>query len=799
MSKHDALPEAGIGGGTVKENISESGVASEAKDSLDLAQLQGCGQECSALGKAEGLETWNQQDHLKALSLPGLVGSRSFSLGEEASTSRFREAINKHNKCYKYGGSMLSEGPISPRGGTGEQLGGQGLPERAEPGDLEGLQRADIANIKKEEKKASDIKINREKEIKDVTQVQGRDLEEVVTTFHHEEGEVEGGEGGTHGEEGGLESWDAVLNMVNTLWDDNWEKHGARGGGGDSDSFSGSLQRWPLLRPPVGFGGSHPPSSAASELSLTELERRARELDSDLEHLDLSQPQRDTQELYQSLLEPQRERADMYQTHPGPQREKTGLFTGVSSRSQVSLELSAKASPATDADRSPGDWSNKSAGMSSAGTSSTKEDSSPDSNLTLESDSSGVFLSLSNQSQEDAGSDSDQPISGSELGSSNTSLEKDGDESVLKEWGREESAELQWCYPSLLSTPLNEEMEDNGERQESGCEKLGLDEDRGRDVNGRKDGKIGMVSISSTSHEHKVIKSFINVQQSQEIAPRKKVTLMGLDSPLPLSPSKQPIKHILDPNQKPIRSSGLDCGDLDPFVQSDSFVYLAVSARPASKGEATALTEISTHDAKQENVQQHMYSTKTQVDQPSMERDGKTLHLTPQKPEEGDFLCTDSFVYLAAPACLLLGPAGTAPYSGKESDSESSGSGPVDVSVLGCGSVAGDSDWDSDLSDSDPSRSSRISAAGSKSAGVARPRQLPAEPDWDMSPEATEPEVLSEFFADQERQDNGREGNATGLTTSMAAEPAIPMATQPVSTGLKPATSMEQLSATKKP
>lgn len=142
-----------------------------------------------------------------------------------------------------------------------------------------------------------------------------------------EEGEVEVGEGRTLGEEGDTKSWDAVLEMVNTLWDDGWEKGGA-GGGGDTDSFSGSLQRWPLLRPPVGFGGSHPPSSAASELSLTELERRARELDSDLEHLDLSQPHTDNQDLYQTLPDPQRERGDMYQTHPGTQREKAALSTG---------------------------------------------------------------------------------------------------------------------------------------------------------------------------------------------------------------------------------------------------------------------------------------------------------------------------------------------------------------------------------------------------------------------------------------------------------------------------------------
>lgn len=189
-------------------------------------------------------------------------------------------------------------------------------------------------NKKEDMKDQKDVQIkcdkveNRGMKIKDgIQEHHGQELEEMVPKLKTEEGEMEGGEGETFGEEEGMETWDAVLEMVTTLWDDGWNKGGVEGGG-DTDSFSGSLQRWPLLRPPIGFGGSHPPSSAASELSLTELERRARELDSDLEHLDLSQSHRDTMDLYQTPLEPQRERADMYQTHPGPQREKAALLTG---------------------------------------------------------------------------------------------------------------------------------------------------------------------------------------------------------------------------------------------------------------------------------------------------------------------------------------------------------------------------------------------------------------------------------------------------------------------------------------
>lgn len=134
----------------------------------------------------------------------------------------------------------------------------------------------------------------------------------------------------------------------------------------------------------------------------------------------------------------------------------------------------------------------------------------------------------------------------------------------------------------------------------------------------------------------------------------------------------------------------------------------------------------------------------------------------------------------------------------RESDSESSGSGAVDLSVLGCGSVAGDSDWDSDLSDSDPSRSSRISAAANKSAGVSRPKRLPAEPGWDLFGETTEPEVLSELFTEQDKNNNGIARKVTGVTTSLADTPAIPMATQHVTAPVKRVESVDQSSTTKK-
>lgn len=204
----------------------------------------------------------------------------------------------------------------------------KGLVEKNKQDESDRIIEENVQNRKKNEyvkrRKDENVKYERieEKDKADEQEALLQNLK-VAAPLKTEPGETEGGDGGT--EEGDIESWDEVLEMVTTLWDDGWDK--GRTGEDDTDSISGSLQCWPLLRPPVGFGGSHPPSSAASELSLTELERRARELDSDLEHLDLSQPNQDMLDLYQMPTEPQTER-DMYQTHPGPQREKAALMTG---------------------------------------------------------------------------------------------------------------------------------------------------------------------------------------------------------------------------------------------------------------------------------------------------------------------------------------------------------------------------------------------------------------------------------------------------------------------------------------
>lgn len=299
--------------------------------------------------------------------------------------------------------------------------------------------------------------------------------------------------------------------------------------------------------------------------------------------------------------------------------------------------------------------------------SSNKEDSSPDSNLTLESESSGIFLSSSNQSQDEGGSDSDQPISGSDLGSSNTSLEKDSDDGGLKEWGREESAELQWCYPSLLNTPQHEDIDVDAEREEAELPNTGGGAEKKFYKTEEQDGHLGVsTNKNAPDHSQTVDPTVLTASLSEMVPTRKRVTIMGNNCPLPLSPSKPLIKHLQDASQKPSRPSGLHCGDFDPFVQSDSFVYLAVSARPGAQSEVTRAADLPVHGTtRQGSLQRPLDGKKTVVSQSDPEWEAKVTQMTPQKPEEVDFLCTDSFVYLAAPACFLLGPDGTTSYSGR--------------------------------------------------------------------------------------------------------------------------------------
>lgn len=289
---------------------------------------QGTGLMGRASLKEQNLEHWRvcreqeQPRRSRSKEKQGQLSKDKTSKDEGKEEKKKKERKNEKDKNKEKLGGEKEE----------DNIGGKKLVEETKQrtlSDEENLQENENKQVKKE----TGVEIKSEKvevkvlKMKDEIQEWHEQTLEVMARLQKDETEAEVSEGQILGEQGKMESWDAVLEMVNTLWDDGWEKVGARGGG-DTDSFSGSLQRWPLLRPPVGFGGSHPPSSAASELSLTELERRARELDSDIEHLDLSQPNMDTQDLYHTLQDPHRDRCDMYQTHPGTQREKAVPLTG---------------------------------------------------------------------------------------------------------------------------------------------------------------------------------------------------------------------------------------------------------------------------------------------------------------------------------------------------------------------------------------------------------------------------------------------------------------------------------------
>uniref|UniRef100_A0A4W5LY43 Si:ch73-305o9.3 n=1 Tax=Hucho hucho TaxID=62062 RepID=A0A4W5LY43_9TELE len=387
--------------------------------------------------------------------------------------------------------------------------------------------------------------------------------------------EQEGGAGGGGAEGEEVEEWDIVLGMVNTLWDEGW---------GDAESYTGSLRHWPLLKPPSGFGGSHPPSSAASELSLLELERRAKEVESEL----VAQ---------QCLTDSLRKKASQLTA------EQSVLSVRVSEPKQIStqpsLELLAM-------------------GCSTGTTKNLKEES-----PLMKETEMGELQSTSNE------------------GPDNPDLD-DG------------------------STPVNQ----------------------------------------------------------AELKPRNKSVqiISGIDSPLPLSPSRHEI---------PLNKSGLDSSDLDPFVTTDSFVYLAVSVPPAVSS------------AQEEHPS---LPSLTESTPPT----SLSKHLCPNV-EESDFLSTDSFVYLAGPECHRLATEGHSSFlsSSKETDSsDDSGSG-VDF-VLG--SMVGDSDWDSDESESGPK---------AKSKPIK-------QPTWDLWKEL-EQEVLSYLFCEEVKP----------VTEPVTEEVPVPVTEQP--------------------
>ncbi|KAG7327946.1 hypothetical protein KOW79_007890 [Hemibagrus wyckioides] len=392
-----------------------------------------------------------------------------------------------------------------------------------------------------------------------------------------------------------VENWEAVLEMVNSLWDETWK---------DSDSQNlGSLRRWPLLHPPSGFGGSQAPSGTSSELGaedLLELERLCREDSIDSELCDLLHLQSESQ-----LDE---HKCNVIVTQPMGHFNQACIPT-ILDLGTVEAQLKNKDG----------------------------QTESPDSNLTLDSDSSGVFMSNTSQtSKEDINSDGDRSVCELELA-----------RAALPHKGNNKQA---FSRATGISKPeiIHPKCSALGKKQTSDTTDLS------KAINLK---KVQTKGINSS-------KSLDSGSLGQEICNTVKT-------------SKTDVLLSQTPSKPDIRGTLLDSSDLDPFVATDSFVYLAVSVLPPPKNK---------------NPIPH------QEDAPIPTGNEPLLPASIPKPgpypDECDFLSTDSFVYLAAPDCHLLVAEGHSVY---DSDSEDSGSRADFVQA----STVGDSDWDSDLTDSD--------------------------------------------------------------------------------------------------
>lgn len=399
------------------------------------------------------------------------------------------------------------------------------------------------------------------------------------------------------------ENWEAVLEMVNSLWDETWK---------DSDSQNlSSLRRWPLLHPPTGFGGSQAPSGTSSEIGaedLLELEKICREDSIDSELNELLHPQSDSH-----LKE---NRSNVIVTQPVGQHLHLASIPTILDLGTAKAQLKNKDG----------------------------QTESPDSNLTLDSDSSGVFMSTTSQtSKEDINSDGDRSVCELDLASL-----------ILTHSGNNEQA-----FAKVTGTSRPEIIDHA---------RSILDQKQRPDATDlSKDIKLKNVQTKGVNMQNSS-KSMDGGSLGQEICNTVKTS--KTDVLLPLNPARNEITGSL-----------LGTGDLDPFVATDSFVYLAVSVLPPPKSKnSIPLEEGASIPTGNEPL------LPASIPKPG------------SYPDECDFLSTDSFVYLAAPDCHLLVAEGHSVYDSKDSDSEDSGSRADFVQA----STVGDSDWeDSDMSDSD--------------------------------------------------------------------------------------------------
>lgn len=443
------------------------------------------------------------------------------------------------------------------------------------------------------------------------------------------------------------ENWEAVLEMVNNMWDEAWEEQ--------ETQLTGSLRQcWPLLQPPTGFGGSQAPSCSSSLVGVEDL------LDMEMINKD---ELKDTKEAKLQALLQHSLSTDSEQLKNIEKKAVRGIIHVVDKQPEqtatsISLDLITVEAQVLMAEEL----------VKGSLKMSTVNEESPDSNLTLESDSGVYLTNRSHTSQEDFTVDVDRTITDIDMGSTsslNQVEEIAGDRPFRKE---EEKTGKVYRNKVVIQSTVDGDLLSDSNRETSRS------------------------SLKNTHHRPQ-----IKNLESWKSEYKTTVIRAGTDSPLPLSPSK----HVT-------RASAtlLDSGDMDPFVATDSFVYLAVSAKPHELS--------STVKAVQKEALPSVTSTKPCLN-----------------PDECDFLSTDSFVYLAAPDCHLMVTEGHSMCSdSKDSDSDEDSGSRVDCAA---GSTVGDSDWDSDLTDSEPEGSSS------------------AKPGWDLWDEL-EQEVLPGLFDEDEQE-----------------------------------------------
>ncbi|KAL2099262.1 hypothetical protein ACEWY4_005742 [Coilia grayii] len=428
------------------------------------------------------------------------------------------------------------------------------------------------------------------------------------------------------------ENWEAVLEMVNNMWDEAWEEQ--------ETQLTGSLRQcWPLLQPPTGFGGSQAPSCSNSLVGVEDL--------LDLEIMNKEELKDSNEAKLRALLQHSEstESAENIETKPvrgtlhivdkQPEQKATS----------ISLELITVEAQVVMAEDSS--------------EMITVNEESPDSIQTFESDSGVYLTNRSPTGQEDFTLDIDRTLTDIDMDSV-SSLNQMEDILGDKPCRQEHTREKVYRNKVVIQTSVAGDL-----------------------LSDTKEATRVIVIDPQDRPQNKHPESWTCGNKTTVMRP-------GTESPLPLSPSKHTTRAT---------TMLLDSGDVDPFVTTDSFVYLAVSAKPQELSTAAKV------------VPKETQSTVTTI-KPGL------------NPDECDFLSTDSFVYLAAPDCHLMVTEGhTMCSDSKDSDSDEDSGSRVDCAA---GSTVGDSDWDSDLSDSEREGSS-------------------ASPGWDLWDEL-EQEVLPGLF-----------------------------------------------------